>query len=121
LQNGGAITRCQREAAAIGMFDPARRRAIRSLAAAGAAALMWRAMPALAERAKMLTRAIPRSGEALPVIGLGTSQTFDFDVHGNARTRKAAVDTLRAFFDAGLSVIDTSPMYGRAEAVLGEL
>ena len=95
-------------------FDPARRRAIRSLAAAAAGALAWRAMPALAERAKMLTRAIPSSSEALPVIGLGTSQTFDFDLRGNAETRKAATETLRAFFDAGLSVIDTSPMYGRS-------
>ena len=102
-------------------FDPARRRAICSLMAAGAGALAWTAMPALSERAKMLTRAIPRSGEALPVIGLGTSQTFDFDVHGDAGTRKAAADTLRALLDAGASVIDTSPMYGRAEAVLGEL
>ena len=102
-------------------FDPARRRAICSLAAAGAGALAWHAMPALAEQAKILTRAIPSSGEALPVIGLGTSQTFDFDITGDANTRKAAVDTLRAFFAAGLSVIDTSPMYGKAEAVLGEL
>ncbi len=102
-------------------FDPSRRRAISSLAAAGAGALAWRALPALAERAKMLTRAIPRSGEALPVIGLGTSQTFDFDIRGDADTRKAATDTLRALLDAGASVIDTSPMYGRSEAVLGEL
>jgi aryl-alcohol dehydrogenase-like predicted oxidoreductase len=78
-------------------------------------------MPALAERAKVLTRAIPSSSEALPVIGLGTSQTFDFDLEGDAETRKGATDTLRAFFDAGLTVIDTSPMYGRSEAVLGEL
>ena len=102
-------------------FDPERRRAIGSLAAVGAGALAWRAMPTLAERAKVLTRAIPKSGEALPVIGLGTSQTFDFDLRGDAETRKAAIDTLRAFFDAGLSVIDTSPMYGRSEAVLGDL
>ena len=102
-------------------FDPARRQAIHSLAAASAGALMWRALPALAGQTKMLTRPIPRSGEALPVIGLGTSETFDFDTHGDADTRKAAADTLRAFFDAGLTVIDTSPMYGRAEAVLGEL
>src|SRR4029079_13063113 len=102
-------------------FDRARRQAIHSLAAASAGALMWRALPALAGQTKMLTRAIPRSGEALPVIGLGTSETFDFDTHNDADTRKAASDTLRAFFDAGLTVIDTSPMYGRAEAVLGEL
>ena len=102
-------------------FDPARRRAICSLAAAGVGALAWRSIAALAERAPMLTRAIPRSGEALPVIGLGTSQTFDFDIRGDAEIRKAAADTLRALLDAGTGVIDTSPMYGRSEAVLGEL
>ena len=104
-----------------GIFDPARRRVIRSLAAACAGALAWRAIPALAEHGKLLMRAIPSSGEALPVIGLGTSQTFDFDIRGDADTRKAAAETLRVMLDAGLSVIDTSPMYGRAEAVLGEL
>jgi aryl-alcohol dehydrogenase-like predicted oxidoreductase len=104
-----------------GTFDPARRRMIRSLAAAGAGALAWRAIPALAGHPAVLTRAIPSSGEALPVIGLGTSQTFDFDIRGDADTRKAAAETLRVLLDAGLSVIDTSPMYGRAEAILGEL
>ena len=69
----------------------------------------------------MLRRAIPRSGETLPVIGLGTSQTYDVDIHGDEETRKAAAETLRVFLDAGQTVIDTSPMYGRAEAVLGEL
>jgi aryl-alcohol dehydrogenase-like predicted oxidoreductase len=107
------------EARAIDMFDPARRRLIRSLAGAAAGMLAWQAMPA-AERAPMLRRAIPRSGETLPVIGLGTSQTYDFDIH-DAETRKAAAETLRVFLDAGQTVIDTSPMYGRAEAVLGEL
>jgi aryl-alcohol dehydrogenase-like predicted oxidoreductase len=67
----------------------------------------------------ILNRSIPRSGEKLPVVGLGTWQEFDF--RGDAEKRTQAVDTLRTFVDAGLRVIDTSPMYGAAEAVVGEL
>jgi aryl-alcohol dehydrogenase-like predicted oxidoreductase len=102
-------------------FDPARRRAIQVLGAIAAAALSSRTIRAMAEGAPMLTRPIPGSGEMLPVIGLGTWQTFDFDIEGDADTRRAAAETLRVFLDAGLRVIDTSPMYGKSEAVVGEL
>src|SRR5262245_48708115 len=65
----------------------------------------------------MITRAIPVSGEKLPVIGMGTWKTFD--VSG------AAVDKLRPvlerFYALGGRLIDSSPMYGRSEAVTGEL
>ncbi|MDO8450232.1 MAG: aldo/keto reductase [Rhodoferax sp.] len=67
----------------------------------------------------MLTRPIPASGEALPVIGLGTWQGFDA-APGSAEYRRLPA-VLQALFDAGGSVIDSSPMYGRAEAVAGEL
>lgn len=66
----------------------------------------------------MLTRPIPRSGEALPVIGLGTWQTFD--VGTDAAERAPLRDVLRRFLDAGARLIDSSPMYGRSEAVVGE-
>jgi aryl-alcohol dehydrogenase-like predicted oxidoreductase len=102
-------------------FDPARRRAIQALGTIGAAALSARTIRAMAQGASTLTRPIPSSGEVLPVIGLGTWQTFDFDLEADAATRKAAAETLRVFLDAGLRVIDTSPMYGRSEAVVGEL
>jgi len=66
-----------------------------------------------------LTRAIPASGELLPVIGMGTSRTFD--VGGDAPARTELAEVLRAFFAAGGTLIDSSPMYGSAEAVTGEL
>jgi len=67
----------------------------------------------------MQTRAIPSSGEALPVIGCGTY--VGFDVGANSNKLKALADVVRTLRDAGGKVFDTSPMYGRAEAVLGEL
>ncbi len=67
----------------------------------------------------MLTRPIPSSGEAMPVVGLGTSQVFD--VGGSDEARGPLRDVLRRFLDAGARMIDTSPMYGRAEAVSGVL
>jgi diketogulonate reductase-like aldo/keto reductase len=74
-----------------------------------------------AKRGDMLKRAIPASPahEAVPVIGMGTWNTFD--VGGSARDREPLVEVLQAFYAAGASVIDSSPMYGTAEAVTGEL
>jgi aryl-alcohol dehydrogenase-like predicted oxidoreductase len=66
------------------------------------------------------TRPIPHGGgEALPVIGLGTWQTFD--VGDGADARAPLREVLDAFFGAGARVIDSSPMYGRAEGVVGDL
>jgi diketogulonate reductase-like aldo/keto reductase len=67
----------------------------------------------------MLTRTIPSSGEALPVIGIGTYKGFDVGSSGKERT--ALGDVLSALFSRGGSVLDSSPMYGRAEEVAGEL
>jgi diketogulonate reductase-like aldo/keto reductase len=67
----------------------------------------------------MLKRKIPSSGEMLPVVGLGTWQTFD--VGSDRSELDQRKDVLRVLFEAGGSVIDTSPMYGRAEAVTGTL
>src|SRR3954470_14597308 len=67
----------------------------------------------------MLTLAIPSSGEAMPVIGLGTWQVFDVGSGDPARPKLAEV--LRLLADAGGRMIDTSPMYGRAEAATGDL
>lgn len=67
----------------------------------------------------MLTRPIPSSGEALPVIGLGTWENFDFTPKAPERVNLAQVlDTL---FVAGGRLIDSSPMYGKAEAMVGSL
>ena len=65
----------------------------------------------------MHTRKIPSSGQALPVIGCGTYRGFD--VGSTAYGRLAQV--LDSLFAAGGSVVDSSPMYGRAEAVTGDL
>src|SRR6476619_1383124 len=67
----------------------------------------------------MLTRIIPSSGEQLPVIGLGTWRAFDVDL--SADIRRQLADVLSLFVKLGGRVIDSSPMYGRAEAVIGDL
>jgi diketogulonate reductase-like aldo/keto reductase len=67
----------------------------------------------------MLTRPIPGTGEALPVVGLGTSDTFDVDPA--AAPAGAVGEVYDAFVAGGGTVLDTSPMYGKAEAVLGAL
>jgi aryl-alcohol dehydrogenase-like predicted oxidoreductase len=69
--------------------------------------------------AGILTRPIPSTGEALPVIGLGTWRAFDIGADDRARRRLREV--LQVFLDAGERIIDSSPMYGRAEAVTGDL
>ena len=74
---------------------------------------------AKAESSAMLTRAIPSTGEKLPVIGLGTWQAFDVDL--TADSRRQLGDVLSLFVKLGGRVIDTSPMYGHAEDVIGEL
>ena len=64
----------------------------------------------------VLKKVIPTTGERLPVIGMGSSVTFN--VRGTA-LRDRRVEVLRTFFDAGGAVIDSSPMYGSSEAVIG--
>ena len=67
----------------------------------------------------ILTKPIPKTGERLAAIGLGTWQTFDVGASPAERAPRAEV--LKVLFEAGGSVIDSSPMYGRAEAVVGDL
>jgi len=69
--------------------------------------------------ALMLTRTIPSSGEALPVIGIGTYKGFD--VGSSGKERAALGQVLSTLFSLGGSVVDSSPMYGRAEEVVGDL
>jgi diketogulonate reductase-like aldo/keto reductase len=71
------------------------------------------------ESSAMLTRAIPSSGEKLPVIGLGTWRAFDVDLSANVRRQLEEV--LSLFVKLWGRVIDSSPMYGRAEEVIGDL
>ena len=73
----------------------------------------------LAQMPAMLKRPIPRSGEMLPVVGVGTWQTFD--VGPPAPERAALKAVLKLLVAAGGSVVDSSPMYGKSESVVGEL
>jgi len=98
-------------------IQTSRRRFLGSLA--GALALPQLEIGGAMAAPAMIARAIPSSGEALPVIGLGTSQVFD--VGGDAASRQPLAEVLRLMLDAGGKIIDTSPMYGRAEAVTGDL
>ncbi len=68
---------------------------------------------------KMQTRRIPSTGAALPVIGCGTWRTFD--VGTSPAERAPLAEVLNILFEAGGSVIDSSPMYGGAEGVIGDL
>jgi diketogulonate reductase-like aldo/keto reductase len=70
-----------------------------------------------AAQAGVLTRPIPSSGEVLPLVGLGTWITFNVGNDPVARESSAAV--MRAFFEAGGRMIDSSPMYGSSQDVIG--
>jgi diketogulonate reductase-like aldo/keto reductase len=83
------------------------------LGAAGALALPWRAAAADAP----LTRPIPSSGEALPLVGLGSWITFN--VGADTAARAACVEVVRAFFAEGGRMIDSSPMYGSSQPTIG--
>jgi diketogulonate reductase-like aldo/keto reductase len=74
---------------------------------------------ARAQSSALLKRPIPRSGEMLPAVGVGTWQTFD--VGANASDRGELKEVLRLLVERGGSVIDSSPMYGKAEGVVGDL
>lgn len=67
----------------------------------------------------MLTRVIPSSGEKLPVVGLGTWQAFD--VGDSAAARQPLEEVMSRLVKLGGKVIDSSPMYGRSESVIGDL
>ena len=92
---------------------PGRRRFLHSLGCASIAA----AIPRSADAQALITRAIPSTGEALPVIGLGSWITFN--VGDDRVARDACADVMRAFFAAGGRVIDSSPMYGSSQEVIG--
>jgi len=101
-----------------------RRNVLRILAAAGAGLAATRALAAArggpaAGTESMHTRRIPSSGEAVPVIGLGTWQTFD--VGATPGEREPLAQVLREFVALGGKLVDSSPMYGRSEQVLGDL
>jgi len=69
--------------------------------------------------AEPIERPIPRSGEKLPALGLGTWQVLD--VPGSGSDYDAATAAVRGFLEAGGRVIDSSPMYGRSEQRIGDI
>ena len=97
------------------LADPLRRRALGTLAGLGALAV---AAPVSALAQSLLTKPIPRTGEALPVVGLGRWITFN--VGADRAGREAAFQVVRAFFEEGGRLIDSSPMYGSSQPVIGE-
>jgi len=97
--------------------DNPRRRAL--LKTAGAAALLAAMPEGIAAPADLVTRAIPRSGERLPAVGLGTWQVFDVAPGQLAGTELREV--MKRFVELGGKVVDSSPMYGQAEAAVGTL
>jgi len=82
-------------------------------------ALTCRPAWVVAKPQELIRKPIPSSGEQLPVIGMGTSRTFD--VGDDAEARAALLPVLQAFFDQGGALIDSSPMYGSSEQVTGDL
>ena len=90
----------------------------RSLLAAAAALLTSaNGAPLRAAPGDVHTRPIPSSGEALPVVGLGSWITFN--VGNDAAAREACTEVVRAFFAAGGRLIDSSPMYGSSQPTIG--
>ena len=91
----------------------------RHLIGAAAAVPVLGALPLgrRAEAAAMITRKIPSSGEAIPAVGMGTWRTFN--VGGSEKLRVARAKVLQTFFDLGGGMIDSSPMYGTSEDVVG--
>lgn len=84
----------------------------------GSAFAAWSSSAAFARAATgVLTKAVPASGEIIPAIGMGSWLTFD--VGENAASRAVRRNVLRAFFDAGGRLIDSSPMYGSSQDVIG--
>jgi diketogulonate reductase-like aldo/keto reductase len=93
-----------------------RRRALRTLAAAGTCAAL-RPSAALAQPRPLLTRPIPSTGEPLPVVGLGSWITFN--VGDDPVAKDACADVMRSFAEAGGRMIDSSPMYGSSQDTIG--
>jgi aryl-alcohol dehydrogenase-like predicted oxidoreductase len=91
-----------------------RRGLLAAAAGAGMAVLLGRKQVAASD---MLLRPIPATGELLPAIGMGSWITFNVGEDEERRDRR--VEVLRAFFAAGGTLIDSSPMYGSSEAVIG--
>jgi aryl-alcohol dehydrogenase-like predicted oxidoreductase len=99
-------------------MPPTRRTVLKLLGAAGIT-LTMNPLPVQSAATDVIRRAIPKTGELLPAIGLGTYNVFD--VAAAAPEMAELGEVLKVFVAAGGGMVDTSPMYGRAEAAVGEL
>src|SRR5438093_11158583 len=90
----------------------------RDLAMFATAALITRTALAQTNEAPSIIRAIPRTGERVPAVGLGTAYGFDRD---DEQTRRAATMVVRMLVESGGQLIDTASTYGDAERVLGRM
>jgi diketogulonate reductase-like aldo/keto reductase len=88
----------------------------RGLMLGAAAAAIWPS-PSLAQHGPVHTKPIPSTGEAMPVVGLGTWITFN--VGRDLEARDVCTDVISAFLAAGGRLIDSSPMYGSSQEVIG--
>ncbi len=95
------------------------RRKILQLGAGLSAAAALGIAPARAQAKPLLARKIPRTGEMLPVIGMGTAIVFNIGDDAAQRAERSKV--IQTFVDGCARLIDTAPSYGTAEAVLGDL
>src|SRR5262245_53935673 len=93
-----------------------RRRMLRAIAAAGVGAALG-PLPVAAQPRALLTRPIPSTSEPMPVVGLGSWITFN--VGADPVARDACAEVIRAFVEAGGRMIDSSPMYGSSQDVIG--
>jgi len=99
-----------------GLTNPARPRLLQAITCGAALTIMNKTS---AQSPGLLKRPIPRSGEMLPAVGVGTWQTFD--VGPKAPERAELKEVLQLLAGAGGSVVDSSPMYGQSEGVVGDL
>lgn len=95
-----------------------RRTALKRLTAIGMLTALG-ASSAWGASAPLLQRKVPKTGELLPAVGLGTYRTFDVGV--SSADRAPLKEVLQLFVQAGGKVVDSSPMYGNAERVVGDL
>jgi diketogulonate reductase-like aldo/keto reductase len=98
--------------------DQKRRALLKGLFALGLAS-PWLSREVFASTGQRIQKPIPSSGENIPVIGMGSSRTFD--ALGDEAMMQQLKTVLQAFFDHSGAMIDSSPMYGSSEAVIGEL
>jgi diketogulonate reductase-like aldo/keto reductase len=102
---------------AILQHSPHRRQFLRALSYLSAATFLPSKLRAQKLPADRVLRIIPSTGELIPAIGMGTYITFN--VGNSERLRRERLEVLKAFFDEGGGMIDSSPMYGSSEEVVG--